>query len=113
VSDQIVPLTAAPNQSFSAQLTVDGAPLTLGFQLAFLAMSGYWELAIFDSAGDMLVSNVPLITGWYPGGNLLGQYGYLRIGSAYLLNTGNAVTDYPGSGNLDQFSLLWGNTVLP
>jgi hypothetical protein len=43
---------------------------------------------------------------------MLAQYGYLRIGSAYLLNTGNALEDYPGQGTLGFFSLLWGDTAV-
>lgn len=113
MSDQVIPLTVAPNQSFVCQLTVDAEPLTLGFTLNYTDMSGYWQMAVYDSVGNLIVANVPLITGWYPDANLLGQYGYMRIGSAYLLNTGNASTDYPDASNLGQFSLLWSDTVLP
>jgi hypothetical protein len=74
-------------------------------------MAGYWQLAIFDVNNNPLVASVPLITGWYPAANLLGQYQYLNIGSAYLLNTGNAAVDYPGPTNLGLFSLLWGDNV--
>ena len=109
--DQIIALSSAPNQSFSAQLIVDGNPLTLNFELSFSEMTGYWQLAIFDAVQNSLIACVPLITGWYPSANILAQYGYLKIGSAYLLNTGNSNTDYPGSVNLAQFSLLWGDTA--
>ena len=112
MAEQVIPLTVAPNQQFSCQLTVDGAPLTLGFELSYSDMAGYWELAIYNAAGTELLASVPLITGWYPAANILAQYGYLRIGSAYLLNTGNANTDYPGPSNLGSFSLLWADTVL-
>jgi hypothetical protein len=108
--NQILPLTSAANQTFTTQLTVDGNPLTLGIALSYSEMAGYWQMAISDAAGNVLISSVPLITGWYPAANLLGQYGYLQIGSAYLLNTGNASDDYPGLSNLDQFSLVWGDT---
>jgi hypothetical protein len=52
-----------------------------------------------------------LITGFYPAANLLQQYGYLAIGSAFILNTGNAESDFPSEANLTQFSLLWGDTA--
>ena len=111
MSNQVLPLSSAPNQTFTTQLTVDGSPLTLGIALDFNEMAGYWEMAISDSTGALLVANVPLITGWYPAANLLGQYGYLKIGSAYLLNTGNADVDYPGANQLGLFSLVWGDTA--
>jgi hypothetical protein len=111
MSSQIVPLTSAPNQSFTVQLTVNGQPLTLNIALSFSEMAGYWQMAIFDSNNNPLLASVPLITGWWPSANLFAQYQYLKIGSAYLLNTGNATTDYPGSNNLGQFSLLWGDNV--
>jgi hypothetical protein len=111
MSSQIVPLNVAQNQQFSAQLTINGAPLTLLLELSFNSMAGYWELFISNVTGTALIANVPLVTGLYPAANLLAQYQYLQIGSAYLLNTGNAVVDYPSQSNLGQFSLLWGDNV--
>ncbi len=111
--NQLVPLVIAPNQTFSVQLTVDGQPLTLNLTLSYSSMAGYWQMAVADVNNNLLIASVPLITGNYPCANLLAQYGYLRIGSAYLLNTGNAPTDYPTDTSLNLFSLLWGDTVLP
>ena len=106
-----MPLASAPNQAFTAQLAVNGQPLTVNVALSFSEMAGYWQMSVSDSNGNLLLASVPLITGWWPGANLFAQYQYLNIGSAYLLNTGNATTDYPGSNNLGQFSLLWGDNV--
>jgi len=108
---QTIPLQVAPNQTFSVPLVVDGTQLTLNFSLSYSYMAGYWALAVSSVNGASLIANVPLVTGWYPCANLLAQYGYLTIGSAYLLNTGNAPTDYPGPNDLGLFSLLWGDTV--
>jgi len=111
MSDQLIPLSVAPNQSFSIQLTVNAQPLTLNLELGYSEMAGYWQLSVSDVNGNSLVASVPLVTGWYPAANVLAQYEYLQIGNAYLLNTGNAPTDYPGSDNLNQFSLLWGDNT--
>jgi hypothetical protein len=112
MADQVVPLTNQPNQTFALQLTVNGEPLTLNITLSFSEMAGYWQMSISDVNGNLLLASVPLITGWYPAANLLAQYQYLQIGSAYLLNTiGPAVGDYPGANNLAQFTLLWGDNV--
>ena len=111
MSSQIIPLNVAQNQTFTVQLTVNGSPLTLLLTLAYYSMAGYWSLSVANVNGELLVASVPLITGWYPAANILAQYQYLNIGSAYLLNTGNAPVDYPGQNNLNQFSLLWGDNV--
>lgn len=109
--NQIVPLTQNPNQSFAVQLVVDEKPLTLNLLVSFLVMSGWWQLQVSNAQNVVLVASVPLITGWYPAANMLAQYGYLQIGSAYLLNTGNSPDDYPGANDLINFSLLWGDTA--
>lgn len=109
--NQIIPLTNAPNQTFAVQLTVDGSPLTLNLTLGYSDMAGYWQLAVSDVNNNPIIASVPLITGQYPSANLLAQYGYLKIGSAYILNTGNSALDYPDANSLGQFSLLWGDTA--
>jgi hypothetical protein len=111
MSAQIIPLVVAPNQTFTVQLVVDGSPLTLGLMLSYSAMSGWWQLSVSNAQNVVIVSSVPLITGYYPCGNILAQYGYLAIGSAYLLNTGNSPNDYPGASDLTNFSLLWSDTA--
>ena len=111
MSNQIVPLAQAPNQTFTVQLTVDGAPLTLALAISYSAMAGWWQMQITNVQGVVLVDSIPLVTGFYPAGNLLAQYGYLQIGSAYILNTGNNDGDYPTINNLTSFSLLWGDTA--
>lgn len=112
MADQLVPLTQAPNQTFTVQLSVDGDPLTLNLQLSFSVMSGWWQLQIANVQNKVLIASVPLITGFYPASNILAQYAYLQIGSAYVLNTGNANTDSPSATNLPQFSLVWGDTAI-
>ncbi len=111
MSSQIIPLTSANNQTFSVSVFVNGQSLTLNITLAYSVMAGYWQLSVADVNNNPLVSSVPLVTGEYPAANLLAQYQYLNIGSAYLLNTGNAPVDYPGQLDLGLFSLLWGDNT--
>jgi hypothetical protein len=110
MSLQTIKLSTAPNQKMTVQLTVDGQPLTLGLTLSYMNMAGYWSLGVSDVNGNLLIASVPLLTGAYPSANLLAQYGYLKIGSAYVLNAGTANTDYPNNSNLQQFTLIWGDT---
>lgn len=111
MSYQIIPLTATPNQTFAIQLTVNGAALILNLTLSYQVMSGWWHLQISDVNNNVLVASVPLITGYYPAANILAQYQYLQIGSAYLLNTSNDPNDYPGANDLSNYTLLWGDNV--
>ena len=112
MSFQIVPLTNAPNQSFTTTLVVDGANLTLQLKVNYNEMAGYWMLAISDAMGNLLLSSIPMVCGDYPAGNLLGQYRYLAIGSAYVLNISNAQQDRPNYSNLgSDFLLAWGDTA--
>ena len=111
MASQLVPLNTAPNQTFTVQLIVDGKPLTLNLALSYSAMSGWWQMQISDATGLTLIASVPLITGLYPAANLLAQYGYLGIGSAFILNTGGGANDYPSANNLPSFSLLWGDNA--
>jgi hypothetical protein len=109
--NQVVPLQSIPNQAFTVSLTVDSAPLVLLLSLNYDSIKGYWDMVVSNQAGTVLIDSVPLTTGEYPAANLLGQYQYMELGSAYLLNTGGAASDYPTANNLEAFSLVWGDTV--
>lgn len=89
MSLQVIPLTTSPNQSLTVQLTVDGAPLTLNITVQYNEMAGYWILSISDTNNNLLIDSVPMITGSYPGANLLEQQRYLNIGSWYIVNVSN------------------------
>ena len=109
MSSQVITLTNDPNQTFSVQLTVNGALLSLNLELSYSTMANYWELAVSDVNGNLLIASVPLVTGLYPAANILAQYQYLNIGSAYLLNTSGVATDYPTATNLNNYTLVWGD----
>lgn len=86
---QVIPLSNSPNQSFTVQLTVDGKPLTLNITLTYNTMAQYWVLGILNTSNNQLLASVPVITGSYPGANLLEQQKYLNIGSWYIVNVSN------------------------
>jgi hypothetical protein len=104
----IVPLSSAPNQSFNITMTIDGAPLTLQLAFRFSEMAGYWVMTVFDRLANLLLDSIPLLTG----ANVLGQYAYLNIGSAFVINASGITTmDYPIASNLGvDFLLLWDDT---
>ena len=113
MSAQIVPLTYDPDQTLQVALNVDGKTLTLGLEVKWNATAGYWVMTITDpTTGTTLLDAVPLITGAYPSANILGQYGYLAIGSAYIINAGGVEMDSPDDTNLGtDFVLLWDDTA--
>lgn len=110
--NQIIPLTNAPNQTLTVNLSVNNTALTLTLSINYMEVGQYWVMQISDANGKQLLVDVPLLTGGYPAANVLGQYQYLRIGSAYVLNVAQSTVDYPDSNNLGtDFVLLWGDNV--
>ena len=112
MADQIIPLDSSPNQSFTVSLAVDNQTLTLQLTIAYRELLGYWVMKIANAAGTVLLECVPLLCGVYPAANLLGQFGYLGIGSAYIINASGTAQDHPDATNLGtDFQLLWSDTA--
>jgi hypothetical protein len=112
MSTQTIPLTSDPNQTFSTTLSVDDANITLTMTLKYNEIAGYWKMSITNSSGTLLLDSIPLITGVYPAANLLEQYSYLSIGSAYILKTTSTTLDYPDDSTLGtDFVLVWSDTA--
>lgn len=115
MSDQTIPLDVLPNQKFQVILQVDGASLTLNYYLYYNEMAGCWSMDIYDLGGNLLLASTPLLTGVWPAANLLCQYGYLAIGSAYVLDKSNEAVhtqDFPDDTNLGSgYELLWSDTA--
>lgn len=109
---QIINTTNAPNQTMLVSLNVNGATLKLNLTLRFNEMAQYWVLTIADADNNVLADSIPLLTGTWPAANILQQYQYLGIGSAYIINLGTGVADYPGINDLGtNFLLMWGDNV--
>jgi hypothetical protein len=111
--DQVIPLTNDPIQTLVVSLTVNGQRLTLTLTLRFNEVVRYWVMNVADANGNTYITNIPLVTGVWPSANILGQYQYLLIGSAYVLDISNDdVSDYPNAHDLNKsFALLWGDNV--
>lgn len=108
---QIVPLQNLPNQTIQVTLTVDGKNVTRVFKISYNEIAAYWVLSIFDSAGNLLLSSIPFITGNAPAGNLLAQFAYLGLGGATIINASGVPVDHPNNTNLGtDFQLAWYNS---
>jgi hypothetical protein len=109
---QTIPLDVLHNQTFQTVLAIDGVNRTFEFFIRWNEMAGYWVMRITDpSSGEILIDSIPLVTGQIPAHNLLGQYSYMKIGSAYLINTGANPLEDPTEEDLGiNFTLVWGDT---
>lgn len=105
----ILPVTSNPNQTFSSTIPIDNGSIKFNFFLRFNTESSCWVLDIADSSNNSLVSGINLVCGT----NLLEQYSYLKIGSAYLVKTDTSLTDdLPTEYDLGtKFVIVWGDTV--
>lgn len=120
MSQVALPITAGTNQSFSITLPVDGNNVTLLLALTWNDEGGYWWLTVTDASGAVLLDGLPVITGQYPAANILRQYQYLGIGSAYLIPNSSTLPDNPTFANLgtsttaglQTFTLVWSDSSL-
>lgn len=111
-SPQIIPLNNDPNQTWEVPLNIDGTVKSIYIFLSYNEIAGYWVMDISNAQGVAILSSIPLITGNGTSGNILGQFAYLGIGSAFVLDaSGVASPDYPDNTDLGMdFVLLWDNT---
>jgi hypothetical protein len=108
MSDQIVPLTTSPLQTFEIPLSVGTQTVRLNLTIRYNEMAGYWAMDVANQFGIAMLTSVPLITGTWPAANILGQFQYLNIGSAFVINVGNNPNDYPDQTSLgNDFILIW------
>lgn len=105
----ILPLTSNPNQTFTSTIPIDGSKIKFNFFLRYNTEAKYWVLDISDSSNTNILASINLVCGL----NLLEQYSYLKIGSAYLVKVDNSlIDDSPTEYNLgSKFVLLWGDTI--
>lgn len=112
MSLQIVPLTSDPNQTLEISVTVDEEILNLSLFVRYNEIAEYWTMKVSDQAtGVVLVDSVPFLMGEDGAANILGQYEYLGIGSAYIVPITQVDMDRPDGTNLGtEFVLLWGDS---
>ena len=110
---QQIPVNSNPNNTFSTTVFVDGKNLVLSFFLRFSEVAGYWLMDVGNAdTGLPLLASIPLVPGRTPAGNILGQYTYLGIGSAFVVPNGTPTEDWPSEYTLGtDWALLWGDTI--
>lgn len=94
-----IPTSASP-QSFQIALAGVTYKLTLMWRDA---PYGGWTLDIADSAGNLILSGVSLVTG----ADLLAQYAYLGLGGELWVQTDSVPAEVPTFDNLGTDSHLY------
>lgn len=103
----IIPITPTPNHKFTSKIPVDGQNIVLGFELQYNELACYWIVAIRDEKGSSLIAGLPVL----PAQNILEQYEYLQIGSAYIVPAQTVAEQWPSQYTLGtQWYLIWGDT---
>ena len=111
MSYHIIPLDATPDQRFNVTVEAGGENIPLILRLRYNTEGEFWRMDVSDGrSGDMLLSNVPLLTGKYPAANLLRQFAHLSLGDAVILPVSDQTRgDIPGLDDLGtDFVLVWG-----
>jgi hypothetical protein len=103
----IIPLTTNPNQTFTSTIPINNNKIKFNFFLRYNTEASYWVLDVYDSTNTSLIVSLNLVCGL----NLLEQYSYLNIGSAYLVKIDTTLADdNPNEYNLgSSFQLVWGD----
>lgn len=105
---QILPITSDANQTFTCTLSINNENISFVFNFIFNEIAQYWCMSMQDSNGNNIISSVPLVPGIYPAANILEQYAYLGIGSAYLINVDGTTEEYPSESTLGVYwKLVW------
>lgn len=110
-----IPLDATPDQEIQVTVDVDEENIPLILHIRFNTEGDFWHMDVSDGkTGDMLISNVPFVTGERLAADMLKQFSHFGIGSAKIV----AVTDstdenIPGILDLgSDFVLLWGTEAV-
>lgn len=100
-----IKLTGSPNQTMKVTVPGDNRNLSLTLTFQYNTIAKYWIMGVYDTpSGQPIVVGIPLLCGH----DLLGQYQYLRIGSAYIVNIGDPTIETPNETNIaDNFILVW------
>ena len=105
-----VPLDTTPEQEIDITLDMGDEALDLTLHLTYNTEGDFWRMDIRRQEDDeILIANLPMLTGEYPAADLLGQFQYLGIGSAVILKlSDDVISDYPDLESFGtEFALFW------
>lgn len=108
-----IPLTSDPDQTLQVTVPVDGRNLELKLRLRYKLRQQCWAMDI-TKAGDQssCLVGLPLLPGIYPHNDILEQYRYMELGSAFCIQAQPTELQRPDDSTLGTaFYLLWGDTL--
>ncbi len=101
-----VPMQPIPNHQFSCSVPIDGQNVLLRFRMMYNELAGYWVVDI-SKDDAMLVSGLPVV----PAQDILEQFKYLEIGSAYIVPKSDVREQWPSANTLSSdWYVVWGDT---
>lgn len=103
----VIPTDSSPNQTFTSTIPINDKNVKLLFFIRYNTEQNVWIMSLKDEENNPIIDSIPLIGGI----NILEQYSYLNIGSAYIVKLdGNLNRDRPNDTDLGvNFILVWGN----
>jgi len=110
----IIPVTCEPHQTFRCIIPVDNMNIRLRFAIRYNTEDRYWWMTVIDDlTGTVLLDSIPFLPGRYPAGNILEQYDYLQIGSAFVVPVNDIDKDrIPDDTDLGKdFVLVWSGNI--
>lgn len=101
-----IPLTTTAFSQVTFKLTLGSRNINILLKLRYHDLYKLWAADVVDnSTGTELITGMPLI----PGADLLGQYEYLDIGSAYIIAAEPNSLQQPDNETLGStWILMWG-----
>jgi hypothetical protein len=112
---QVIPPPAAFNERKTVTVEVDGVKHALQIRLRFMETLGLWHMSLYDpKTGVCMAESIPLLCGLYPASDLLGPFGALGIGSAYIVPlVKTPTTPNPSKTNFGtEYALVWGDRIV-
>lgn len=106
-----IPLDPTLDQEFNVTVEVGEENVDLLLHLRYNTEGDFWRMDISDgNSQEMLICNVPMLTGEYPAADILEQFEYVGIGQAIVLKVSDAAAgDFPNIENLGtDYILVWG-----
>ncbi|SFE43328.1 hypothetical protein SAMN04487969_102495 [Paenibacillus algorifonticola] len=113
MATKVIPLIPSTNQTLVCTLPVDDQNITLQFSFTYNHIGKYWWFSVIEMPSKvLLLDSAPLVVGFFPAGNLLRQFSYMEIGSAFIVPANdNFIRDIPNFDNLGtDFYLMWSDT---